>query len=88
MPRRSRLPPDKRKTSFDDTMTVAQQKLEVGRCYQTAEGQVRLIVRFDGDHLAYVTERSGTFPVWNKLTWMRARRDAFAAQVEREVIRR
>ena len=69
-------------------MPVAVEKLEAGRCYQTAEGQVRLLVRFDGDHLHYVVERSGAFPVWNKLMWLKVRRNVFAAEAEREVMRR
>jgi hypothetical protein len=69
-------------------MPIPVQKLEVGRCYQMTDGQVRMIVRFDGDHLNYVTERSGVIPVWNKLMWMKVRRNTFAAEAEREVTRR
>ena len=66
-------------------MPVPVQKLAAGRCYQTAEDQVRLIIRFEGDHVHYVVGRNGVFPVWNKLMWLRTRREAFAEEAEREV---
>lgn len=57
----------------------------VGRCYRTADGEVRKIVAFDGGRVIYVIERNGVCPVWNRAMWVMKWKQEFALQADREV---
>lgn len=64
------------------------EQLAKGRYYQTPQGEVRMIVSFDGESIFYVVERNGVCPVWNKAKWVRTRRSVFAQEISREIAHR
>jgi hypothetical protein len=66
-------------------MPIPIDQLAIGHRYKTSQGEVRQIVAFDGDHVIYVVEYNGRFPVWRRAMWLKALRGVFAKEVEREV---
>jgi hypothetical protein len=67
-------------------MPISIEALAVGRCYRTAEAEVRKIVGFDGGKVVYVIELKGLAPVWKKTAWKIKPRGEFAHEAVREVM--
>jgi len=67
-------------------MPIPLETLAVGKCYRTAEAEIRKIVAFDGGRVIYVVELKGLAPVWNKKMWKTKLRGEFAHEAVREVL--
>lgn len=66
-------------------MAMTSGQLRMGRCYVTAQREVRKIVEFEGTWARYVVRRDGVFHAWNKRWWVSVTREAFAREVTAEV---
>ena len=73
-------------SSGPDPMPIPIEKLFVGRCYRTADAEVRKIVAFDGGKVIYVIELKGLAPVWDRNKWRTKLRGEFAQEAVREVM--
>jgi hypothetical protein len=66
-------------------MVMTSRQLRAGRCYLTAQQDVRKIVEFEGSFVRFVVRRNGVFQEWNKRWWAATTRADFARDVIREV---
>jgi hypothetical protein len=59
--------------------------ISVGRCYVTANREVRQVLELDGQKLTYVARGKLAFPAWDPELQRHTTKDTFARDVEREV---
>ena len=66
-------------------MMVDVNSISVGRCYVTANREVRQVLELDGQKLTYVARGKMAFPAWDQELQRHTTKDTFARDVEREV---
>ena len=66
-------------------MMVDANSISLGRCYVTANREVRKVLELDGQKLTYVARGKMAFPAWDQEVQRHTTKDTFARDVEREV---
>jgi hypothetical protein len=65
-------------------MAIDPGDIQEGKCYVTPKGQIRRVFKLEGDRVVYEARGADPNGQWNRPT-NPAKRDKFAAAVEREV---
>lgn len=64
-------------------MGIQEDAIAVGKCYVTAEGQVRKVLKMDGGDVLYAHHRDPAKKDWGHWKWLSEPR--FAADAAREI---
>jgi hypothetical protein len=65
-------------------MAMHPSDVQEGKCYVTSKGQVRRVIKLEGDRVVYEARDADPKRQWRRPTRI-AKRDKFAAAAEREV---
>ncbi|MEW5962496.1 MAG: hypothetical protein AB1749_02950 [Pseudomonadota bacterium] len=64
-------------------MGIDQTSIAVGKCYVTADGQIRKVLKMDGGDVLYAHHKEPASKDWGRWKWLSE--PLFAAQAVREV---